>query len=344
MADGFFNPPRWWTFPTPLDRVYAKFPSKSKRLSLVKPTHQNDSQFTGKDLPILINGRKIRAQHDTGAEGGNFISQDLASELGLRIRNENDDRRSFSIANGKVVQAIGSVKASCAFAKEPQTKIDCWFYVFKNLASSLIMGSQFLQETKTMSVFTNRLEDCQPRSKTIPMLNLIASTQQPRRRLAAFVDGRSTYINADSGSHLDFMSLAYAEKHFYEIDRRANCRKAIQLADETITLTVGEVTAKLTLENGSSYLKTFNVLKGLTSEVLLGESTLEETKTFTALESSFVTVLVVERYFGLSVLVNLGKVTEFLANTFSRRRKLQPRPQRKLHLVRNPSTFQLIVR
>ena len=194
-----------------------------------------------------------------------------------------------------------------------------------------------------MSVFTNRLENCHARSKTIPLLNSIASTQQPRRRLAAFVDGRSTYINADSGSHLDFMSLAYVEKHRYRINRQAKYRKAIQLADKTIMLSAGQVTAKVTLENGSSYWKTFNVLKGLTSEVLLGEPSLEEMKTFTALESSFVTVLVVERYFGLSVLVNLGKVTKFLANKFSRRRKLQPRPQRKLHLVRNSLYFQLIV-
>lgn len=306
----------------------------SKKRRIVNPIYQSDSSLTRKELPIMIKGRKIRGQPDTGAEGGNFISQDLASELGLTMRNENDDCKSFSIGNGKVMRAIGSVKALCTFVKEPQTKFKCWFYVCEKLASPLIMGFQFLEKTKTMSVFKNRLEDRFPSTNIYPMLNLIGSTKQSKRRVAAFIDGRYTYINPDSGSDLDLMSSRYVKSRDYKIDRRRECRKRIRLADTTIVETIGQVSATLTLNDGSSYLKLFDVLPGLTSDVLLGESALEEIDAFTAYESSFVNVSVGERHLELSVLSYLGRVNEFLVHTFRRsRRRFQAQPQRKLYLI-----------
>ena len=171
---------------TQIEQLITRF----EKSSAIIKSHQNTS-FTQKDLPLIIQGRETRAQHDTGAEGGNFISYDLASELGLRIRNQNSDRKSFQIGNGRVMQAMGRVKAPCAFAGEPQTKYKCWFYVFENLASPLIMGSHFLDNTKTMSLFRGRLKDRLPCNSITPMVNLIGSTQESKRLLAAFIDSHS---------------------------------------------------------------------------------------------------------------------------------------------------------
>lgn len=288
---------------------------------------------TRKGLPMVIQGSKIGAQHDTGAERGNFIAHDLACKLKLQIRTGKSDCKTFSMANGKVVRAIGRARALCAFAKEPCSRMKCWFYVFKDLASPLIMGAQFLKTTETMSKHVDRLEDCASLGSTIPKVNLIGSTEQSKRRLAAFIDGRYTHVNADSGSHLDLMSPTYVKMHGYKIDRRTECRKRVRLADNTVAQTIGQTSATITLQDGSSYSKLFDILPQLTSEVLLGETTLEEIGAFTAHENSFVDVFAGERFLELSGLWLLGKVDEFLVHHVRRRlRKTPPQQPRKLPL------------
>ena len=285
-----------------------------------------------KELPMIIGGKEIKARHDSGAERGNFMDCDLASKLNLRLRNEKGDCKRFSMGNGKIVKALGRVKAVCAFAKEVQTKMKCWFYVFDDLASPLIMGSQFLEKTRTLSDHVHRLEDCISNPGISPMVNLIGSTQHAKRRFTAHIDHRLTLINADTGSDLDLMSSRYARAHGYRFDRRRGCRKRVRFADNTIAETIGQVQATLTLEDGSVYPKMFDVLPDLTSEVLLGQFTLEEISAFRSHRSSFVDVYAGERHLELSVLGYLGKVNEFLACKLRRvhRRKGQMQKQGKL--------------
>ena len=305
---------------------------------------------TRKGLPMVIQGREIGAQHDTGAERGNFIAHDLSCKLKLRIRTGKSDCKLFSMGNGKVVRAIGRARALCAFAKEPCSRMKCWFYVFKDLASPLIMGAQFLKTTETMSKYVDRLEDCASWGPIIPNVNLIGSTEQSKRRLAAFIDGRYTHVNADSGSHLDLMSSTYVKMHGYRIDRRTECRKRVRLADNTVAETIGQTSATITLQDGSSYSKLFDILPQLTSEVLLGETTLEEIGAFTAHENSFVDVFADERFLELSVLGYLGKVNEFLVHHVRLRRRKTPAQQHcklplfqksKVESVANPDLFSI---
>ena len=159
-----------------------------------------------KELRMIIGSEEIKAQHDSGAERGNFMDRDLASQLNLRLRNEKGDCKRFSMGNGKIVKALGRVKAVCAFAREAQTKVKCWFYIFDELASPLIMGSQFLEKTRPLSDHIHRLEDGAPELRIVSMANLIGSTQHPKRRFTAHIDHRLALINADTGSHLDLMS------------------------------------------------------------------------------------------------------------------------------------------
>ena len=319
--------------------------SGSNNVAVVRDALGGDSQKprrlkpspTRKYLPMMLQGKAIGAQHDTGVEGSNFMTSKLAEDLKLHVRTKESDRKSFLMGTGKVRRAIGRVRASCAFAKESGTKMKCWFYVLPKLASPLIMGSQFLRDTKTMSHFTHRLEDQFPCTPFAPMVNLISSTQQAKRRLVAFIGDRQTYINADSGSHLDLMSSAYIKKCGYELDRRRECRKRVQLADATAAETIGQVKAELTLHDGSTYLKTFDVLPGLTSEVLIGEDTLAELKIFTEHESSFIDVLGGERHFELSILSYLGCLNGFLVRKLNlSNRRSQAEYQRELSLDLSP--------
>lgn len=271
---------------------------------------------------MIINGRDIEdARHDTGAELGKYIDKNLADSLKLQIRQTKSGCKSFSLGNGKVVRSIGKVKAMGAFAKETHTRIKCWFYVFNHLAAPLIMGSEFLKKTNTMSAFTNRLENRLPAGKAMPMLNFIGFAHKSKRRFAALTDGRQTHISADSGSDLDLMSPTYVRAHSYKVDRRRECRKRIQTADSSVVESIGQVTAKLTLADGSSYVKLFDVLPELTSDVLLGETSLDEIEAFTVHESSFVQVVAGEHNSELCTLGYLGKVNEFLVRYLKQGRR-----------------------
>lgn len=279
---------------------------------------------------MIINGRQIiDARHDTGAERGNYIDKNLADSLDLQIQQGKSGCKSFSLGNGKVVRSVGKVKATCAFAKETHTRVKCWFYVLNNLAAPLIMGSEFLEKTKTMSTFTNRLENRLTDKKTMPMLNFIGFTHASKRRFAASIDGRQTHINADSGSDLDLMSSSYVRDHGYKIDRRWECRKRIQVADSSVVESIGQVRAKLTLADGSSHVKLFDVLPGLKSDVLLGEISLHEIEAFTVHESSFVEVFAGEHHSELFTLGYLGKVNEFLVRHLRRGKRDRTQELRK---------------
>jgi hypothetical protein len=207
----------------------------------------------GKELPMIVEGREIRAQHDTDAVSGNFIARDLVGGLRLKILKEDDDYQQFSLGNRMGVQAVGRVSAVSAFARDSRTKMDCSLYVYKELVSPMIMGANFLEKAKTLPKFRHRLVDRVCHAMPLPVLNLIGSTQQDKRHLASYIDDRPTWLNADSGSDLDVMSLDSAIMHRHYINSRPKCRKRVQLADTTAVEIVGQVQVTLTMEDGSSY-------------------------------------------------------------------------------------------
>ena len=91
------------------------------------------------------------------------------------------------------------------------------------------------------------------------------------------------------------------------------------------------------LNDGSTYLKTFDVLPGLMSEVLVGEDTLAELKIFTEHESSFKDVSGGERHLELSILRYLGRLNKFLVRKLNRsNRRSQAEYQCELSLGLRP--------
>ena len=264
---------------------------------------------------MVIKGKRIEAQHDTGAERGNFMPLELARGLKLSVTRKKSDRKYFAMGNGKIVRALGRVKAACAFACETSRKPKTWFYVFEQLAAPLIMGAEFLSVTKTISTYTDRLAERLSCGSIIPVVNLIGSTQRAKRRFLALINGRQTCIDADSGSDLDLMAPAYVKEHGLQINRRRDCRKRVQFADTSIGETIGQVEATMTLSDGRAHTRLFDVLPGLKSDVVLGTATLAETEVFTAYEDCFTEVLAGERHFKLNILSYLDKVNNFLARS-----------------------------
>ncbi|KAI9720954.1 MAG: hypothetical protein M1828_005426 [Chrysothrix sp. TS-e1954] len=277
------------------------------------------SQDSWEILPMSIQGTTIAAQADTGAHGGNCMSASLASSLGLNIATKKRDRKVFVLGNGRRLRSIGRVETPCSFAKEAGRSMRCSFNVFKTFAVPLIMGSDFLEETKTMqSEYSHRLEEVPLAATLKPMMcNLISPSQRNSRRLESFINGRLTYVNPDSGSQRNLMSLAYANSLGLIIDRRREAKCILRFPDNTRAETLGSVITSLEMRNGERYTEHFDVLPGLTSDVILGGVTLRGIKAFDIHVDDFVDVSTTHDLTQLDAIIYLGKVSAFLAHCFS---------------------------
>ena len=273
-----------------------------------------------KELPIIINGITCNARHDTCA-GGNFMSRERASGLQLDIDQEQEDKGTFMMGNGAVVESIGRVEAFCTFARDLSTSVTCSFHVFDKLTTPLILGYPFLEESKTLSMNRHRLQERSSDQNTYPIVNCIDSSNEKALRFRCQVDSRKTIASADSASDLDLMSSAYAEMYKYKL---MGGRRRVQLADTSIVWTTGQVLVTLETADGRSFLKFLDVLPGLGSDILLGEITLESIEAFTRLKDSFVEIPTNMEKPELNILIDLGFINRILTQHRKRTRGSLP--------------------
>lgn len=182
---------------------------------------------------------------DSGADD-NVIALEVANTLGLTIITEQEDKKQFRLGNGKMVQSLGKVLASCNLAlgdASTHRDLPVLFYVFKTLAAPLIMGMAFLQVTETLSRYRDRLIE-----QEVPQTSFLRlySIDTPRRHLPCRLNDDLVLANADSGSDLDLVSAEYAESHAWQIDPR---EEVIEFADGSRDTTSGLVRITFAVEN-----------------------------------------------------------------------------------------------
>ena len=234
-------------------------------------------------LPMIIHGLTIDSRADSGSED-NIISRDLVSHLNLTIEDALEHRKEFRLANGNFVSALGRISIKCAFAKDPSIELCCTFYIFSQLITPIIMGMAFLDETETLVKYRHRL---QPRVLAGPPQ--LCSLNNPRCRLLCIVDSLPILVNADTGSDMDLMSLAYVRRRGFvmtEVDLECS---TIEFADATTALIVGKVDVPVVIGGDIEYqiLNIFYVLEELTCDVLLSEEYLFETNAFERYHHAF---------------------------------------------------------
>ena len=267
------------------------------------------SRRTTKELPVIINKSIISARHDSGAEG-NFMTLEMATNLNLSVHQKEQDCEQFTLGDGRVIGSVGRVKTTLAFAKEPTNHIKCCFHILNTLSTPLILGAPFLEETKTLSLYQSRLRESQRKVHTLPVVNSIGSIKQSKRLLMCHIDDKQSFAHADSGSDLDLVSLSFVKARNYKIWTGI---RQIQLADRSIAQTMGKVLVTLRLADNRQFLKFFDILPGLTSDVLLGQDTLEDIEAFTSLKDSFVEVPVGTSQAELNIIFDLGPIAKFFA-------------------------------
>ena len=239
------------------------------------------------ELPMIIQGSIIVSRPDSGSEE-NVIRADLVSQLGLIMDPApvHGHEKEFRIANGKFVKALGRISVKCSFAKDPVMEFYCSFYVFQYLITPLIMGMSFLDTTETLAKYRYRL---QPRGSPLAGPLQLCSLNSPRCRLFCHADMQAMLANADTGSEVDLMSLAYVRKRNFTVSTVDLRSTMVQFADGSVDHLLGKVVVWIVLgdPDGPRLKTTFYILENLTCDILFGEDFLNETAAFESYQDAF---------------------------------------------------------
>ncbi|KAF2269357.1 hypothetical protein CC78DRAFT_453198 [Lojkania enalia] len=249
---------------------------------------------------------------DTGSEE-NIISADLVAALRLPIHLES--KQQFVLASGKVVQAIGQVTAPCGFGVDTSplpTLLRCVFHVFVKLATPIIMGMAFLEETETMTKHRHRLVRV-PRP-AIQALQ-VYSLGRPRKNLVCYIDGKQALAVPDSGSDIDLMTPRFAIENGLQI---SHGEEMLEFADGTVAVTSGSVQVELAVNNFESSITripavNFYLLDNFIHDVLIGADSVEELEVFTKNQHALVATSDSSGPLGLNRIRHLGALDRIVS-------------------------------
>ncbi|KFY99854.1 hypothetical protein V500_01251 [Pseudogymnoascus sp. VKM F-4518 (FW-2643)] len=226
-------------------RKQQKAIGSSRRNPYASTLNTKPRENRRKILRIQINNEDHFACPDSGSEK-NIISKAYAIEHGLRIRRRAKDKKRFEVGNGDAVWSIGRVSETVGLPGSPLWQKKRQFYVLENCPVPLVMGMEFLREAEILTKYRYLLENCPAEMCNISSLLWIGS---PRNRLRCTLDGRQLEAVADTGSDLNLMSLACAEREGFRIDRRMEARTQIVVGSGKVIETLGQVyVSNLTLD------------------------------------------------------------------------------------------------
>lgn len=237
---------------------------------------------------------ELMACPDSGSMD-NIMSFNVAEKLGCRVQEPSrEGRETFNLANGKSVTSPGKAVARCAFStgsawngpgSGPGNALECVFQVFQTLSVPMIMGMGFLEETQTLSKFTDRLID-EPLSTTHPIM--VNSIGAPAKSLVCQLDGFTALASIDTGADLDFVSDSYARSRGFHMEEG---RHNVMFADGSMGRTSGVIQVGLIVglvdvdkqnftPRSESIVLDFHILPNLTQDVLIGHDTIQELNVF----------------------------------------------------------------
>jgi curved DNA-binding protein CbpA len=268
-----------------LPRYFAKTnPSSDSARHKVLPVSLQENPLDGKGFRF----KSFDAVPDTGSDEN---AMDWETCKLLRLSLNRSRRREFQLANGKPFKSMGQVIVPLAWGTSSyrySLTFPVVFNVFSRLASPVILGKEFLDETETLTTHQYRLawrEKDDKRQLKIMHLN------RPGSRIQCTINGLAALAHADTGAEMNLVRPSFG----YKLGRtRGSLTKEdlyVQLADgscERISSSF-ECTVGIDGFYGTSCSSTkFYILPGLTSEALLGETTLYEMDVFVKHQSAFV--------------------------------------------------------
>jgi hypothetical protein len=293
-----------------------------------------------KVLRVILKGVEHLACPDSGSDK-NIVSKEFAKEQNFRIRSGKKDKKRFELGSGDFIESIGRARLPCSLAKGSGSYRKQWFHVLADSIVPLIMGRHFLEETQVLTKNQHLLERCPPELGLISSLKFIGS---PRKRsgIGVSINGRVLVATPDTGSDLNLISLACAERERFCIDKGQEGHVRLQNADGSETKTLGRVyVASISLDLRMSQTiserqqpnydieeghvgdipdapsdhgepvdavgEVFYVVKGLACDIILGDDFLDRTDAFNIGTEMFTNIPAGEQnVFGLEIFKFLG--------------------------------------
>lgn len=239
----------------------------------------------------------IDASADSGSDE-NIMSLSAAQKLGLDIARLPGALQTFTLANGRRVSSIGSFEARYAFdrasAAGVQASALCMFHVLQTLATDVIMGLTFLEETKTLTEHRDRLVE---RAVEMPQALRVNSVGRPRKQLSCCLHKHIACASVDSGSDLDLINPEFVRSRAMHI---VPSEEELMFADGSLARTSGAVVAPFSIvevdrEDVRGVVRRSNVvdieffvLESLSADVLVGHDTIREFDVFNAYDDCLV--------------------------------------------------------
>ncbi|KAF6782267.1 hypothetical protein CSOJ01_16017 [Colletotrichum sojae] len=177
--------------------------------------------------------------------------------------------KTITLANRSRVSSPGMVDVRWTFANESKShQLSCW--VIPDCFNDLILGSQFLQATRTFtSVFKSRVKQIiQPRRLRI---GLIGESSQ---YLSGYFDPWYTVALADTGSDVMAVSSEFAQSRKLPIDSGPEGKVQIELPDGSVLWTRGVVRGipwAIGDQDNAKLNCDFYVIEGLVEDVILSK-------------------------------------------------------------------------
>ncbi|CAN9146586.1 unnamed protein product [Alternaria alternata] len=252
------------------------------------------------------------------------MSDEVARILGYSKYDALVEKKQLTLANGKIVEAIGRIESACSFGTEigSSATMTCIFYVLLKVATPLIMGVEFLEQTETMTKHRERLIRVQ--RPALQALS-ISSLGKPKRLLRCELNFEETLATPDTGSDLDLMTPSFASSRGLEV---YPAEEMVELADGSILTTTGFVRANLSIdplnllgfgENaemrmlGNSAIIDFFLLEDLAHDLIVGDESLEELNVFQDLQWALTPVSYDSHLSELNAIRHLGTVDRVIS-------------------------------
>lgn len=249
-------------------------------------TLSSPSKRPARSIRVLegyVGGKHVQAKPDTGAQA-NFMSLSFAESLGLDLDQEElGSRIGFPMANGQKIWSIAQVSARWRFKNAVSESYELKFFVLEKLIYDVVIGDEFLQWTRTMSVHKDRLSWA-PRPKSTLHIRHVDILGQPNQRIRGILDEQLTSALPDSGAEPNLVSYDYANRRGWVPWKLSGDRNFIQYPDGSLSRTEGQVLAiwrfHLGQEPYADRAVSFEVVHNLRFDVVLGEEFLDDTNAF----------------------------------------------------------------
>ncbi|KAM0553147.1 hypothetical protein ACHAPJ_007434 [Fusarium lateritium] len=284
-----------------------------KESALRGGTDEEESRQVDIELPLILAGQRIMTTPDTGSDC-NVMSAQIAKQLGLGFEGD-PPHDIFKLANGRAILCKGKVSTCFVFPFEDTPALPIVFHILEPLAASAIIGRAFLDATDTLTTHINRLvRTSHPFGMPLSPPRIL-HLSSPRRTLQCYINSTPVRANADTGAEMNLASSEFVARAGLRPQLPDHRHQYVQLADGSIVPISGCFRARFNPSEKPSpetmrpraHMKTFYVLDGLTTDVLLGRDLLFEIYAFVEQANAFIEIKCPDLYADLNLIAWLER-------------------------------------